>query len=161
MNESEFESQLRATRPAAPSDMLEHSIANALRQPTIGASRELREPTGLLRQLLGGLTWATGGATAAVLGMLWLDAEPKQTPTGAGPSELKAMPAGTFLAEAPSREVVNTSAGALVFPEEQQPARLVRVNMVERRTWANAATGARIGVELPREDLMLIPVSYQ
>jgi hypothetical protein len=48
-----------------------------------------------------------------------------------------------------------------VYDEDQQPAQVLNYAAIERYVWANPATGARLEVEVPREERVLIPVSFQ
>ncbi|MEI9894844.1 MAG: hypothetical protein WDN28_13410 [Chthoniobacter sp.] len=41
------------------------------------------------------------------------------------------------------------------------PAREVRYTYLERHAWSNPHTGARVYLEVPREDVYLLPVSLQ
>lgn len=171
MNESELEKQLRALRPAAPSANLAKAISRELDDlstvsHTPGEPALLHGGDSLLSRLFRGLPWAAGGAVAAAITIIGLkpvgeaDA-PRELAISSPAPVIAAQVAGVFEPEESSNEVIDTEESALIFHEQREPARLVRVNSLERRTWANAATGARIAVEVPREDLMLVPVSYQ
>jgi hypothetical protein len=170
MNESEFEKQLRTLSPAAPSAELSRAIARDLHGASTALSqREIvrrHEQESMLTRVLGGLPWAVGGAAAAAIAILAMTPPRDQTVlrervNHSRTPAVTVASAGVFEPGESSREVIDTEESPLIFHEQREPARLVRVNSLERRTWSNAATGARVAVEVPREDLMLVPVSYQ
>lgn len=168
MNESDFENALRKLSPAAPPARLEEAIARELTEtlpsPAPRAhplSGEIGRPKeGPFSRLFFGLCWATGGATAALitafsLGML-------HAPQASVPQPaLTAKVENVFEPAESSREVLETEDDGLIYTEEQEPNRVVRYNSMERYVWANPATGARVEVEVPREDVVLVPVSFQ
>lgn len=119
-------------------------------------------------RILHGIPWALGGAAAAVMvmtamqpsgGRVAIDKTPQPHPK---PAETQVAAAQReFRADTPSREILHAVEGDVILAEQEEPTRLVRVNSLERRTWSNPHTGAQIAVELPREDLLLVPVAYQ
>ena len=60
-----------------------------------------------------------------------------------------------------AREMIAAEDGGMVFDDEREPAQVVRLSSVERHAWANPATGAWVEVEVPREDVVLMPVAFQ
>ncbi|HEY2342200.1 MAG TPA: hypothetical protein VGH90_04175 [Chthoniobacteraceae bacterium] len=160
MNESEFENELRALRPQAPSEALKEAIARDLARPIDGAgvpalSAGPRERP--YQSLLTGLCWALGGAAAAVAVMLSIDVA-----RGSG-SPRNPVPLHTEKNIEPpraSRKMVGAEIGGLVYGDDLAPNRVVRYSSVERRTWADPS-GARVEMEVPREDVLLVPVSFQ
>ena len=59
-----------------------------------------------------------------------------------------------------SAEILNANDEGLTVDRDQGVARLVRLSSIERRAWVDA-TGAEMIVEVPREELVLVPVAYQ
>jgi hypothetical protein len=57
--------------------------------------------------------------------------------------------------------MVGTEIGGFFYGDDLAPNRVVRYSSVERRAWADPATGARVEMEVPREDVLLVPVSFQ
>ncbi|MGV3533858.1 MAG: hypothetical protein ACO1QR_15930 [Chthoniobacteraceae bacterium] len=172
MNESELEEQLRSLRPAAPSAGLQDVIAREMAHVTAVTNEAVaspeRETESIVTRILHGLPWAIGGAAAAVMVMIASEqpasraiAEKAPEPRDERVSEEVTAAAREFRAETPSREILQAVEGDVIFAEQEEPTRLVRVNSLERRTWLNPHTGAQIAVELPREDLLLVPVAYQ
>jgi hypothetical protein len=47
------------------------------------------------------------------------------------------------------------------FNEQQLPERHLRVVSLERHEWIDPRDGAQIAVELPHEDTVVLPVSFQ
>ena len=171
-NESEFESELRTLRPLAPSHELEEGIARQLasrRALAIAESRssvirrreselEVARP-GLFDRIFPGFRWAFAGAAAAVAiagAIRHFDQSAVFTPVAA---VVAAAP--TFEEESVTREFVSAEDHGIIYEGEQEPARLVRYTMVEHHVWMHPVTGARLEVEVPREDLVLVPVAMQ
>ena len=71
-------------------------------------------------------------------------------------SQTALLPVGTI------REVLRTEDEGIRFNEASNThEQRVRLYSVERQAWIDARDGARITVELPREDSLVLPVSYQ
>ena len=179
MNESDFENELRAQRPAAPSPQLAERIAGELTdlQPASanGALVPLRaQPVAHLRTAdvvkkrapapfawLRSLGWVCTGALA-VFAVLVLTHMPdlSRSPDLAGnPPPL--ADASDFQPAEESSELVAAEDQGFVFDEDQTPQRQVRLTYVERHSWTNPATGAVLEFEIPREDIVLMPVAMQ
>ena len=168
MNESELEEQLRSLRPVAPAAALQETIARELAHAPVAVASSERETESIVTRILHGLPWAIGGAAAAVVVMIVIEqpgsravAEKAPEPHNEPVNEEVAAASLEFRAETPSHEILHAVEGDVIFAEQEEPTRLVRVNSLERRTWLNPHTGAQIAVELPREDLLLVPVAYQ
>lgn len=173
MNESDLENELRALRPIAPSANLEDRISDALHESALVlvSPRTLRAPTagviarpappGFFAQWLRGLGWAVAGAAAAVALLLYFqkDAAP-QTPSVAESTAVK-DDAESFLPAESERELVDADDSGVLYVEGEEPLRQIRYRSVERYAWTNPETGARVEVEVPREDVVLMPVAMQ
>ena len=60
-----------------------------------------------------------------------------------------------------TRELVSTEDSGELFETDEGPVREVRYSYLEHHAWANPRTGARVELEVPREDVFLLPVSLQ
>ena len=164
MNESEFENELRALRPLTPPTALEAGIARDLaaapsaEDGTRDEARWSRDGW-TVRRLFSRLGWALGGAAVASVIIL--------SPYGPRPSQAQRAPdpanraTASFLPTESSRELVGAENGGLLYDENHAPSQVLRYSSLERHTWANPSTGARLEVEVPREDVVLVPVSFQ
>lgn len=145
---NDLESLLSGLAPRAPSQALSERIAHDLdldRQWLHGHRRP--------RRWLTSLAWATVGAAAA-LAVSAVLAPPAGPATAAAKPAL--LPAGTI------REVVHTEDEGIAFNEaEQTHEQRLRLYSVERQNWIDPRDGARITVERPREEHLVLPVSYQ
>lgn len=182
MNESEFEAELRALRPTPPSPLLELAIARelaeaptpepralAVRAVAVGERVNHAPATGLIVRperrpgsFLGGLAWALGGAALAALAIF--AASPSWLVRGAGSkggAPVAAVEMAYFEPLDSAREVVATETSEIFYDGDAAPSQVVRYSSVERHSWTNPVTGAVVEVEVPREDFLLVPVSYQ
>jgi hypothetical protein len=173
MNESDLENELRALRPIAPSTSLEDRIAADLGESrmVVAAPRALRVPgagviprpaaPGLFAQWLRGFGWALAGATAAVA--LLLHFQKAEQPEKPSTSVIAAVDdeADSFLPAESEREFVDADDSGILYGEGEEPLREIRYHSVERYAWINPETGARVEVEVPREDVVLMPVAMQ
>jgi hypothetical protein len=179
MNESDFEQELRALQPSMPSMDLAERIARDLQMempavangaivpvpaaivmpmPTAGIlsrPRPQRPPWAWLR----GLGWACTGA-AAVFAILVFTRTPALTTKPAATTPTLASTAEFQPAEATS-ELVEAEDQGFVYGEDQTAQRQFRLVYKERHSWTNLATGAVLEVEVPREDIVLMPVAMQ
>jgi hypothetical protein len=60
-----------------------------------------------------------------------------------------------------THELVSTQDSDELVETNDGPAREVRYTYLERHEWSNPHTGARVYLEVPREDVYLLPVSLQ
>lgn len=157
MNDSELETQLRSLRPVEPSPTLEQRIAGELAghapAPTAGTLH--REQGGWARWMFSRLAWAASGAVAALV-----ISHPTPDRTNGSTNNSTAAVASGPLVVQESSEVLNMNNEGLTIDAEHGVARVVRLTSIERRSWIDA-TGAEITTEKPREDLVLVPVTYQ
>ncbi len=168
-NESEFEAELRAIRPVAPTLALRESIARQLPAQHALATVETRaavisrreadvEAPGFFDRILPDLRWAFAGAlgaTAVFLAMSHFQTADVPTTAAITAAEPDFGPVEI------SRDLVAAEDGGVVYEDEQEPARLVRYTTLERHVWTHPVTGARLEVEIPREDIVLVPLAMQ
>ena len=166
-NEPEFENELRALRPLAPSPALEEGIArqlatqralvtvekNAAVIPRRELDLEIARP-GFFERIFPGLGWACAGAAAAVAVVFAIHRFET-------PMSVVAVAEADFEPQSISRDIVTAEDHGIIYEDDAEPARLVRYTLVEHRVWTHPVTGARLEVEVPREDLVLVPVAIQ
>ncbi len=174
MNESDPENEWRALQPVLPTAALEAAIARdlaygerALAVTSSGADSRLARPASNLltrspepgASWLGRLGWMFGGALAGgalAAAVLWA------APWHAALATAKPQEALPFWPLESAREIVAAQPEEAVnYADPDGPTQLVRYSSIERRVWENPATGARLEVEVPREDLLRVPVPFQ
>jgi hypothetical protein len=170
MNDSEFEKHLRyLLRPVAPSEELHTRIGEELEESAAqphASSGRLTPPAkrSFLQVLLRDFGWACAGAAAAIAILATLPTrQTRQTPA-AKPSEQPSTTvavANTFEHDETTHELVSTQDSEQLVETDDGPAREVRYTYLERHAWSNPHTGARVYLEVPREDVYLLPVSLQ
>lgn len=169
MNDSEFETHLRGLlRPVAPSADLRTRIGEELsseasKLPAYSGRIERSAKRGFLTVLIRDFGWACAGAAAALAILALLPAkqalsratQPASTPVAATAA------ANTFEHNETTNELVSTQGSDQLVETDDGPAREVRYTYLERHEWSNPHTGARVYLEVPREDVYLLPVSLQ
>ena len=169
MNESDLEKELRSLLPTKPSPQLAERIAAELKAPLVQAhepaagvlSRPAKQARGFhfLRPWL----LAISGLSAIVIGLLAVNWWIKPGSTGIVSKPEQSAPAFA-LNETPDEsvdELIDAQDEGLVYDEDEQPQRQVRITYLERHTWTNPKTGAVVEFEVPREDIVLMPVAMQ
>jgi len=179
MNESDFEKELRALQPLAPSAQLAERIETELRESatmaiapaaartpaTIPAAGTLAHPakTSPWLVLLRGLAWAGAGATAALAILFSREWANGNRYGGAQianiPAQLEVQ--NVAAGESVSEFISARDEGLHVDENSAEPQRQMKVTYLERYTWTNPETGAVIEFEVPREDTVLMPVAMQ
>jgi hypothetical protein len=166
MNPSDLENELRQLRPAKPSAALEQAISRELATTSRAATSGVlprREET-FAGRLLNGLCWALGGAAVAVVSVVAFNAanSAPANPIAAANTTPEAPAApSVFEPVTTTRELVDAEDGGLVYEADEGPSRIVMYRSRERHIWSNPSTGALVEVEVPRRDVMLVPVSFQ
>lgn len=161
MNDTELEESLRRLAPAAPSAALEERVAAALTRPAGGSLTAGVLPgraERLRRSFWPGLLWALSGAAVGCLAMLAIYPANSSSQTTA---KTQPAPASVFVPAESAREMVSSEEAGTVYDQDNQPSTLMRYTSIERYTWTNPATGALVEVEVPREDVVAVPASYQ
>jgi hypothetical protein len=171
MNDAELEKNLRKLlTPAQPTAGLEARIREELAAADvpIAAQRDVvattSSPPGLFYRLLHDFGWACAGA-AAVLVILAVWHNRPMIPgkkLATAPPALNTAPEATPLErDETTHELVSTENSDELIETDEGPAREVHYSYVERHAWSNPQTGARVVLEVPREDVYLVPVSLQ
>lgn len=173
MNDTEFETQLRGLlRPVAASPDLRERIredlgATAMKLPAY-AGAVPRPKRSFLQILLRDFGWACAGAAAALAVLTMLPSKqvpvslPGETVTVPGTSDATATSqTNTFEHNETTNELVAAQDSEQLVETTGGPAREVHYTYLERHAWSNPHTGARVYLEVPREDVYLLPVSLQ
>jgi hypothetical protein len=177
MNESDFEQELRVLRPSAPSADLAERIARDLRMempevvngtlvpvqaaiavPVVPTAGIVPRPARASWAWLRGLGWACAGAAAVFAILVFtrtpeLTTKPESTTAVANTTEFQPAEATSELVEAEDQ--------GLIYGEDQTAQRQYRLVYMERHSWTNPTTGAVLEFEVPREDIVLMPVAMQ
>jgi hypothetical protein len=102
--------------------------------------------------------WATIGAAAAIVVM----GLGEKASTTAHDAALAATPVPAVLPVSTIREVVEAQDEGIRYNAESRlPEQHMRIVSLERRAWIDPRDGAQITVEVPREDSIVLPVSFQ
>ena len=158
MNDSEFESLLKTLPPAPPSLTLTSRIEHELELDTqwLSAAPRRRSPP----RWFAPVAWSALGAAAAVAVMAALPAQ-----TGAPAPAVAAAasaPLNSVIPLTTVREVVDApDQGIRYNAQSHLPEQHVKYVTVERHAWIDPRDGAQITVEVPREDSVILPVSFQ
>jgi hypothetical protein len=178
MNDSDLEENLRALRPANPSPALEQRVRERL-TPVAGTTefflswkQRLRDAADRGRRWTAVFPWprhwgwaAAGAAAAGVAIVLALPGKAPVSPVADARQGLASAPApeesAAFEYAAESQELLAAEDSAELIETADGPVREVRYRFRERHAWANPRTGAQIVLEVPREDIYLLPVSLQ
>jgi len=179
MNDSEFENHLRGLlRPIAPAVELRERIGEELasmpKRASIYSGRiERPAKGGFFAMLIRDFGWACVGAAAAVAVLvLWPSFQktsPKVAQTTPAVPEASTLvasnsapaPTNAFEHDETTNELVSTQGSDQLVETDDGPAREVRYTYLERHEWSNPHTGARVYLEVPREDVYLLPVALQ
>ncbi len=145
---NDLESLLSGLAPRGPSQALREHIADDL-----DLDRQWLHARCRPRRWVPPFFWAAAGAAAALAVSAVLAPPAGPVATVAKPALL---PAGTI------REILHTEDEGIAFNEaEQTHEQRLRLYSVERQDWIDPRDGARITVERPREEHLVLPVSYQ
>ncbi len=159
MNESEFEDQLRALRPSRPSRELESKIARGIGPVAVPRAGVVPgEKKSLLERFLPALGWAAVGAAAAVTVMLSLNLAKGNLPRPQADT-VAVNPTNEPTSDGFSGDVLDASDEGIV-DDGSNVGRVIRYSSVERRSWTDSS-GALTVVEVPREDVLVLPVTIQ
>ncbi len=161
MNDSDLEQNLRALRPAPPAPALEQRIAKELAgaAPAAGVKRRAGSGAGL-SPWLRDLGWAVAGAAAAWAALAALAPVAPHVAPIAPEASAPAL-ADTFEHASATEELLATQDATELIETEDGLVRPVLYTYRERHAWANPLTGARMEIEVPREEVYLMPVSLQ
>lgn len=150
LNEPQLESLLRGLSPAAASPALTRRVDEELKldMSWLGTSRKPRT----LPRWLTPATWAALGAAAAVAVMSYL---PHPAPSSALATTPAVLPVSTI------REWEDVQNDGIHYSAERLPEQHMTVISRERQTWIDPRDGAQMTVEYPRQQKLVLPVSFQ
>jgi hypothetical protein len=154
MNEQELESFLSSLTPARPSATLAQRVDRELEQDMRWALRPVRRSPRWLPPMM----WTSLGAAAAVAIMSLAQTNVASTsePAFALARSPSVMPVSTI------REVVDTQNEGIRYNDiSHLPEQHMKIVSLERHAWIDPRDGAHITVEMPREDSVVLPVSFQ
>ena len=162
--EKSFEEKLRAARPADPPEELEKRLSIAIQK----AGRHAK--VARLRQLTGWGGMAVAAGLLITFGILLFN----------GRLDLNGLSSGEALADRTPADVSELQAGAgredgftpvfaennlksrvdegIVFLRNGLTARRYRYEFIDRVVWQNPSDGAVVEVEVPRDEVVLVPV---
>lgn len=148
----QLEAELKRLRPAAPSRQLLARLDRELAAPARRAA-----PTWWL--------WAGALPIAAALAVMITLAARRDSPRPANaPQEIAAVPAlapAAFQPVAAENVLYAAQDDGLVTLADGTPARRERLNYVDTITWKNPRTNASVRWSVPREEVRVVPVSFQ
>jgi hypothetical protein len=154
MNEHELESLLTSLTPARPSTALTQRVDRELEQDMRWALRPERRSARWLPPVM----WSSLGAAAAfaIMSLGQTNSVSTSEPAFALAGSPSVMPVSTI------REVVDTQDEGIRYNETSRlPEQHMKIVSLERHAWIDPRDGAHITVELPREDSVVLPVSFQ
>ncbi|MCW0217752.1 MAG: hypothetical protein OJI67_05475 [Prosthecobacter sp.] len=155
MNEHEIETLLAGLQPSGPSSTLSLRVEEELAH-----DREwmLASPKKRKQSWLSPMLWTSVGAAAAVL-VMGIMPDTNVAPSSmsvAAVSPPSVMPVTTI------REVVGAQNEGIQYNEESQlPEQHVKLVSMDHHAWIDPRDGAQITLEVPREDSVILPVSFQ
>ncbi|MDZ4287115.1 MAG: hypothetical protein U0984_04110 [Prosthecobacter sp.] len=157
MNEHDLETLLKGIPPAPPSAMLcarvEHELE--LDSQWLGAMPRKR----VAPRWFAPIAWSALGAAAAVAFMASM---PDNTPASSAPTVAATTSMSSVMPVTTIREMVDAQDEGIQYNAlSNLPEQHVKLVSVERHAWIDPRDGAEITVEVPREDSVILPVSFQ
>jgi hypothetical protein len=153
MNDHDIESLLQSLSPAKPSNALTKSVDHELEQDLSWAGTAKRAPN---LNWFAPVMWTSLGAAAAVMVMGAMPVSLVNTGSPALSRVPSVMPVSTI------REVMEAQNEGIQYNDVSRlPEQHVRLVSMERHAWIDPRDGAQITVEVPREDSVVLPVSFQ
>ena len=139
----QLEAELKLLRPLAPSHEFRARLERTLAP---------RPRARLLR-----FSWVALPIAAAVATMLTLAPVPRREKNSAPPQ----LPAALFKPVAAENVLIASRDEGLVTLADGTPARRTRQSYVDTITWKNSRTKASLKWSVPREEVRVVPVSFQ
>lgn len=159
MNDTELENLLISLAPARPGAALTQRVDQELAQDLRWALRSQRRVPSWLSPVL----WTSLGAAAAVAVM---SLPTREEAAGLGDRLVAAKATApltpSVLPVSTIREVVQAQDEGIRYNSSSQlPEQHMKIVSLERRAWIDPRDGAHITIEVPREDSVIMPVSFQ
>lgn len=146
---NDFEAELKALQPQAPSAVLQQRIAAKLAAPA--TARRLAP----VHQF-----WAVTLPAAAAVALVFTQLSRELQPPPAAHAS-SGMVAATLKPVAAENVLVSAKDEGLVTLDDGTTARRERLQFVDTITWRNPRTKASLTWSLPREEVRVVPVSFQ
>jgi anti-sigma-K factor RskA len=149
-NDTHLENLLRGLAPAAASPALTQRVDEELKldMSWLGSATKPRRET----RWFASASWAAIGAAAAVAVMSFLPQPTSNTTLATTPAVL---PVATI------REWEDVQNDGIHYSAERLPEQHMTVISRERQTWIDPRDGAQMTVEYPRQQKLVLPVSFQ
>lgn len=162
MNDHELENLLTSLAPARPSAALAQRVDRELEQDMRWA---LQPAPRRAPRWLQPVAWTALGAAAAVMVMSLTSTNIASNPGTAAFATTTNLPVSSSPALLPVstiREIVDTQNEGIRYNETSRlPEQHMKIVSMERRAWIDPRDGAHITVEMPSEDSVILPVSFQ
>ncbi len=153
MNDHDIESLLQSLSPAQPSVTLAKRVDLDLEQDLSWARNQKRTPN---FKWFAPVMWTSLGAAAAVMVMSVFSAHSVNTGRATLSQSPSVMPMSSI------REVMEAQDEGIKYNDVSRlPEQHVRLVSMERHAWIDPRDGAQITVEMPREESVVLPVSFQ
>lgn len=152
-DDANLENLLRGLKPAAPSATLTQRVDDELKLD-LSWLQSSRKPH-RLPHWLASAGWAAMGAAAAIAVMSRLP----QTETAPNANTLATTP--TVLPVSTIREWEDVQDEGIHYNPQRLPEQHVTLIARERQTWIDPRDGAQMTVEYPREQKLVLPISFQ
>lgn len=146
----ELEAELQELRPQAPSNELMARVRHELARPQ--APRELAPVHRF---------WAVALPAAAAVALVFTHFSREAQPTAQRVSRMAPLAVAPLKPVAAENLLVAASDEGLVTLEDGTPARRERLQFVDTITWKNPRTNASLTWSVPREEVRIVPVSFQ
>jgi len=154
MNDNDIESLLTSLSPARPSALLSQRVDHELELDLSWA----RAPKKKTPRWLSPVMWSSLGAAAAVVIM---SAQP-MAQVGGGTGSVAFQETASVMPMSTIREVVDARDEGIQYNElSRLPEQHVKLVSLERHAWTDPRNGAHFTVEVPYEDSVVLPVSFQ
>ena len=149
-SENHLENLLRGLAPATVSPALAQRVDEELKLDMSWLSTR-RTPRPLPRWFASA-SWAAMGAAAAVAVMSFM---PEPSPSASLAENPAVLPVATI------REWEDVQNDGIHYSAERLPEQHMTVISRERQTWIDPRDGAQMTVEYPRQQKLVLPVSFQ
>lgn len=149
----DIESLLQSLGPAKPSAALTRSVDHELEQDLSWAGVPKRAPN---FNWFAPVMWTSIGAAAAVMAMSAVGFSSVNTGSTTLLRAPSVLPVNTI------REVIEAQDQGIQYNDVSRlPEQHVRLLSMERHAWIDPRDGAKITVEMPHEQSVVLPVSFQ
>lgn len=155
MNEHDIENLLSGLQPSGPSERLSRNV-----QKELDKDRQwMVTPVAKHRGWFGPVLWATCGAATA---LLLVSTQPSSLTPSAAPALAENGADALVSPVTTIRELVDAQDQGIRYnPASKLPEQHLKLKSMERHNWIDPRDGASITLEVPREENVVLPVSFQ